>query len=612
MDNASDPSSWPLRYRELAGSPPKDFVVSERVVAPRFFIQRKDRGFEGTLFGARMVRGQERLLKALSIRHNWVLEGTTIRPLPNDISDTLADLFDDIDIERPNFSDVLAMARRTQDLVPVTVDQGVFASAKSVAAGMGESLAVPDLHATPFPYQADGIAWMHEILGITGGLILADEMGLGKTIQIIALLLLEPPHIDAPALVVCPTSLIANWEREIAKFGPSLSVLLHRGPYRTGIASGLRKAQVVIATYDTVVNDIGLFAGMRWSWVIVDEAQAIKNPDSNRRQALASIPRTRTIPMTGTPVENSLTDLWSLTDFAIPNLLGTREEFSQLYPDGTDAARQLSETTAPIVLRRRVADVADDLPDRTDIDVPLLLGDDLAREYERVLAETLEEYPTAGALVATGRLQMFCAHPLLRARSEHDGTAPDGDAIVDADAGRRVPTPKLDRTVELVREAFDNERKVLVFSIFNRIGSILQGLVGDIPGMFWGAINGSTAPATRQALVDDFSGHIGPACMVLNPNAAGAGLNITAATVVIHYTQVWNPALEAQSSARAHRRGQNQPVTIYRLFYEGTVDEVMIERSAWKRELGNEAVPVSTREEGDLSRALSIRPRGTK
>ena len=611
MHDGADPLTWPARYQELADAPPEGFTMSERVIAPRLVIRRNSGNFESALFGVRTVRGEERLLEAPGTDHNWVLDGTTIRPLPFDVADTLASTFRGVNLERPSFSEVLAIVRQPQDMVPVAVDPDVFAAAKSLAEGMGEGFAVPDLHATPFPYQADGIAWMHRTLGITGGLILADEMGLGKTLQIIALLLLEPPPVDAPALVVCPTSLIANWQREIAKFGPSLSVLLHRGPYRTGIASGLRTAQVVIATYDTVVNDIGLFAGMRWSWVIVDEAQAIKNPDANRRQAIASIPRDRTIPMTGTPVENSLADLWSLADFAIPDLLGSREEFAQLYPDGTEAARQLSETMAPIVLRRRVADVADDLPPRTDVDVPLALGDKLARDYERVLTETLEEYPSAGALVATGRLQMFCAHPLLRARRGHDGDEPDSNAIADADAGLTMLTPKLERTVELIREAFGNDRKVLVFSVFNRIGEILYGLLGDTSGMFWGTINGSTPTDERQALVDGFSEHTGPACMVLNPNAAGAGLNITAATVVIHYTQVWNPALEAQASARAHRRGQDHPVTIYRLFYEGTVEEVMIDRSAWKREMGNQAVPVSTRDEGDLSRALSIRPGGT-
>lgn len=610
MDKAADLSSWPEQYRVLAAEPPNGFIMSERVLPPRLVIRRSGGNFETILCGIRTIRTEEHLLEAPSKAHNWVLDQTTIRPLPRDITDTLADTFGHANLNQPNFSDVLAIARQKQELIPVSVESGVFAAGKSLAIGMGDGFAVPGLNATPFPYQADGIAWMHQTLAVTGGLILADEMGLGKTIQIIALLLLNPPRTQSPALVICPTSLIANWQREIEKFGPSLSVLLHRGPYRTGIASGLQRVQVVIATYDTVVNDIGLFSAIKWSWVIADEAQAIKNPDSNRRQALATIPRDRTIPMTGTPVENSLMDLWSLADFAIPGLLGEPEEFSNFYPDGSEAAREISNMMAPVVLRRRIADVAEDLPERTDVDVPLTLGDDLGRDYETLLAMTLEEYPIAGALVATGRLQMFCAHPLLSARRGHDCKEPDSDAIAVSDAGKIMRTPKLERTVDLVQEAFANDRKVLVFSVFNRIGDILRGLLGDVPGMFWGTINGSTPTDTRQALVDRFSEHMGPACMVLNPNAAGAGLNITAATVVIHYTQVWNPALEAQASARAHRRGQDHPVTVYRLFYEGTVEEVMIERSAWKRELGNEAVPVSTRDSGDLSRALSIRPRG--
>lgn len=612
MGDTADLSSWPKQYRELAAAPPEGFTVSNRVLSPKLVVRRTASGFKTVLCGVRIIRTEERLLEALSTAHNWVLDGITIRPLPRDVADTLADTFNNFNLGQPGFSEVLAIARQIQELVPVSVDTEVFAAAKSIAAGMGADLNVPNLHATPFPYQADGIAWMHRTLAVTGGLILADEMGLGKTVQIIALLLLDPPPVEAPALVICPTSLIANWQREIDKFGPSLTVHLHRGPHRTGIASGLQKAQVVITTYDTVVNDIALFSGLRWSWVIADEAQAIKNPDSNRRQALASLPRDRTIPMTGTPVENSLLDLWSLTDFAIPGLLGTREAFAQLYPDGQEAARQVSDTTSPVILRRRVSDVADDLPERTNVDVPLTLGAALAQDYETLLAETLAEYPVAGALVATGRLQMFCAHPLLRVRQEHDSKEPDSDAIEDVNAGRIMPTPKLERTVDLVREAFANDRKVLVFSVFNRIGNILQGLLGDTPGMFWGTINGSTPADERQALVDHFSEHTGPACMVLNPNAAGAGLNITAATVVIHYTQVWNPALEAQASARAHRRGQDHPVTVYRLFYEGTVEEVMIDRSAWKREMGNEAVPISTRDKSDLSRALSIRPRGAE
>jgi SNF2 family DNA or RNA helicase len=169
-------------------------------------------------------------------------------------------------------------------------------------------------------------------------------------------------------------------------------------------------------------------------------------------------------------------------------------------------------------------------------------------------------------------------------------------------------TPKMERAVALLREAFFNGRKVIVFALFNRLGELLREAFSGFSNAYWGAINGSTPQGDRQAIIDIFSAHSGPGCLVLNPKAAGAGLNITAATVVIHFTPVWNPALESQASARAHRRGQTQPVTIYRLFYKDTVEEVMIDRSLWKSELANESVPVSSRDAKDLKRALEIMP----
>ena len=507
-----------------------------------------------------------------------------------------------------SFPDVVRLVRLGNPDIPVIAEESVFHSAQSAAADLRPDQDIPGLHATLFPYQAQGVAWMYQTIRHTGGLILADEMGLGKTIQIIALLLCEKPETSRPALIICPTSLIANWRKEIMKFAPELSVLIHRGHNRTGITAGLQRAQVVLSTYDTVVNDISIFAGMPWSWLICDEAQALKNPDSGRRQAVGRIPRQRTIPMTGTPVETSLLDLWSLADLAIPGLLGSREDFEADHPDSEESAKNLARLTDPVVLCRKVRDVAGDLPERIDIDLPLELGDELSRRYDEVLAETLEKYPVAGNLVATGQLQLFCAHPWLQGSGDPDR---DQDAGIDPSAGMPLVTPKVERAIAILEEAFRSGRKVLLFAIFNRCGEIIrEAAQGRLPDAYWGAINGSTPQEERQAIVDAFSGHDGPGCLVLNPKAAGAGLNITAATIVIHFTQAWNPALESQASARAHRRGQTEPVYIYRLFYEDTVERVMIDRSQWRRELGNEAVPVSTRDADDLRRALSIRPGG--
>lgn len=601
------PRDLPADFRELALSPPPGREISNRLAEAELVLRRQDGRFTATLAGTRTVRGEKSVWYVPRPDCNWIDDGSMIRPLARDAQELLRKMLGDVDPQDLPFAHVIRLLRIENPDIPVTADAEVFQPAASAAAEISGSEGVPGLKATLFGYQAQGVAWMSRTIRHTGGVILADEMGLGKTIQIIAVLLADRPSTNQPALIVCPTSLIANWRKEILKFGPELSVLIHRGPHRTGITAGLQRAQVVLATYDTVVNDISIFSGMTWSWLICDEAQALKNPDSARRKAMVTIPRVRTIPMTGTPVETSLLNLWSLADLAIPGLLGDRHDFEDQFPDSEDSARRLAALTDPVVLCRKVSDVAGDLPERIDIDVPLELGDELSLLYDAVLAETLEKYPVAGNLVATGQLQLFCAHPWLQG---NEGAADDND---DASFLRRpglpLITPKIERTIAILDEAFRTGQKVLIFAIFNRCGDIIrEAAAGRLPAAMWGAINGSTPQEERQAIVDAFSGHAGPACLILNPKAAGAGLNITAATIVIHYTQAWNPALEAQASARAHRRGQTEPVRIYRLYYEGTVERVMIDRSAWRREMGNEAVPVSTRDSDDLRRALALRP----
>ncbi len=505
-----------------------------------------------------------------------------------------------------SFSEAVRLIRAKGLDLTVEPSASFLQAGRALSEKLEGELDVPGLTATLYPYQARGVHWMRETIAHTGGLILADEMGLGKTLQIIALLLLEPPQESAPALIICPTSLIANWVREFTRFAPSLTVLVHRGSERAGIYRELQKTHVVIATYDTMVNDIAIFSCLEWSWVICDEAQAIKNPDSNRRKAIETIPRRRSIPMTGTPVENSLLDLWSLMDFAIPGLLGSRSEFEQAYPDSVDSAQAVGAITDPVILKRRVVDVAGDLPERIDIDLPLELDGLLVEHYLQVRQETFEKYPVAGALVATLQLQLVCAHPWLRCLHEDDQDV--SDVTVERTAAFPLVTPKMERVVELLKEAFLNGRKVIVFALFNKVGDLIKEAFSGGGNVYWGAINGATPQEARQPIIDEFSAHTGPGCLVLNPKAAGAGLNITAATVVIHFTPLWNPALEAQASARAHRRGQTQPVTVYRLYYKDTVEEVMIDRSTWKSELASESIPVSSRDADDIKRALEIAP----
>ncbi len=603
---SSDPKSLPSKFLNLPEILPDGIRISERVIEPLAIIDKEDGRLVAKLAGRRIVKGEERVVLAFGNEFNWVLDDKTIRPLPYDAVDALASVLHPGDDEVVSYDRVLQQLNDADCDLKIRVTEAALQSGSSAALDFPEHLEVPGLQAKLYPYQAKGIAWMRETANAQGGLILADEMGLGKTLQIIALLLLDPPETDAPALVVCPTSLIANWVREIEKFAPSLNVLVHRGPYRTGIFSGLQAAHVVITTYDTMVNDIAIFSAFEWSWVVCDEAQAIKNPNSARRKAISTIPRARSVPMTGTPVENSLVDLWSLTDFAIPGLLGDLASFEINYPDGLETASELAKIVEPVMLKRRVAEVADDLPERIDIELPLEMEPELVDHYNMVREATLAKYPVAGALVATLQLQLVCAHPWLRVQ---DHLSDDGEnaEIVPAEALSLINT-KMETAVRLIREAFTSGRKVLVFSLFNRLGDLLKTAAPELSGAYWGAINGSTPQEERQGIIDEFSSQEGPAILVLNPKAAGAGLNITAATVVVHMTPVWNPALEAQASARAHRRGQSMTVTIYHLFYENTVERIMLDRSEWKNEMGNEIAPVATRDKEDLSKAMQIDP----
>ena len=596
----------PRGFTELAKAIPEGYSLSERVVNPILILDRSSGRLTLSLGGRWSFRGEARLAVAPSIAHAWVLDGTILRPLPSDSPKMLADLLGNEDPNDLSYPTAIRFLRSSSEVFGVEAKDGVMHAGKVAAESMPATLSIDGLQAQLFPYQARGVQWMWETIGHTGGLVLADEMGLGKTLQIIALLMIEKPDRMSPALIVCPTTLIANWARELGKFAPSMSTIIHRGPYRAGIYRDLQVASVVITTYDTMVNDVELLSSLEWSWVICDEAQAVKNPNSGRRKALVTIPRRRSIPMTGTPVENSLLDLWSLVDFAIPGMLGKRSLFEVDFPDTVEAGQALGRLTDPVILKRRVRDVAADLPDRIDIDLPLELDDVLARHYADVREATLRKYPVAGALVATLQLQLFCAHPWLRISDEDIADLEYADLVVKEELP--LGTPKIERVADLLREAFRNDRKVIVFALFNRIGDLIKQACSGLEGVWWGAINGSTPQRDRQVIVDGFSAHDGSACLILNPKAAGTGLNITAATVVIHFTPVWNPALEAQASARAHRRGQSEPVTIYRLFYKDTVEEVMIDRCVWKSDLANESVPVSSRDADDLKRALHISP----
>lgn len=458
---------------------------------------------------------------------------------------------------------------------------------------------IPGFIGKMYPYQSDGFKWLSMISQQGLGCILADQMGLGKTIQVVALLAAECAEKRNRNLVIAPATLLENWRREIAKFTTSLEILIHQGAMRTGFPKHLQDYDVVIISYETIVRDMSMFQLVDWNIVILDEAQAIKNPNAQRTRSVKKLPKRVPIAVTGTPVENRLTDLWSLMDFAMPDLLGPVEKFIADYEDDEDSAARLEPLISPLMLRRKVTEVAKDLPDRIDIPQPIEMDESSISMYEQIRQDTQKEYGATASLVSIQRLRMFCTHPQIT------------DYPVTPDLRRA--SNKYIRLLEILYEVFQNGEKAIIFTSYNEMISLLNS---DLPKQFGSIyidyINGSVETTERQPKVDKFTESDGPGVLVLNPRAAGTGLNITAANHVIHFNPEWNPALEDQASARAYRRGQTKTVTIHRLFYMNTVEEVICERLDRKRALADTAVVGINGEDdelGDLMKALQRSPK---
>jgi len=484
-------------------------------------------------------------------------------------------------------------------IVPVIVSESCDSALKVFAQDSSDEILNEGVNL--YPYQRKGFTFLSSIADEGLGCILADEMGLGKTLQVIALLSREAESCRGQNLVVCPATLLENWSREFQKFAPHLRVYIHQGPHRTGDWRFFQRFNVVVASYETVVRDEPQLSSLTWGVIVLDEAQNIKNPEAQRTLAVKSLPRRVSIAVTGTPVENRLTDLWSLADYALPGLLGTRKDFEVMYGESCEDASKLAQVIRPIILRRRLADVASELPPRIDVMQPLTMTSEMAIAYDDVRLSTINDYAQNASLVVIGKLRQFCAHHLLcRDFLDFDFVA-----------------PKIQRLKEILDEVFSCGQKALLFTSYLRMADFLLAFIKNaFCGAWIGSIDGRLPVPERQGLVDTFSSHVGAGCLVLNPKAAGVGLNIVAANHVIHYNPEWNPALQDQSSARAHRLGQTQPVTVHHLYYVDTVEDLMIQRLDFKRSLAQEAAVGHAGEYGslDVAKALQISPhvrRGT-
>lgn len=432
------------------------------------------------------------------------------------------------------------------------------------------------VQATLYPYQTAGWRWLKFLLSEGVGGLLADEMGLGKTLQIISALSDCGAEPIRPALIAAPGSLLENWKREIGRFAPHLKVLKHHGPYRTGRPADLLGYDVVVTSYDSVVRDNSLLNMIEWQVIVLDEAQYIRNPAAQRTRAVKHLRRKVGLAVTGTPVENRLLDLWSIMDFVLPGHLGDASSFQKHFQDDVDGAALLEPLVSPLMLRRRIAEVAQDLPPRIDIPQVVELEEDEAAHYDEIRKRIAAEYGSAATLVALTSMRRFCAHPALLSGDRYSGDP--------------MEFSKFRRLDEIVEEIFARGEKVIIFTSFTAMADMIANYLSGRYSTFSRVIDGRLPIDERQPLIDQFSAIAGSAALVLNPKAGGTGLNITAANHVIHYNPEWNPALEDQASARAHRRGQELPVTVHRLLAANTVEDVIAERLTRKRALSGTAV----------------------
>ncbi len=432
------------------------------------------------------------------------------------------------------------------------------------------------LQATLRPYQVEGLGFLQHLRANQVGGVLADDMGLGKTLQTIAHFLAEKQagRMTAPCLVVAPTSLVVNWQREIQKFAPQLSTLILHGPKRKKLFGSIRAVDVVITSYPCLIRDLEEVGKQDYYMLVLDEAHTIKNSRSQAHKAVKELKATHHLCITGTPVENHLEELWSLFDFAVPGLLGNLRRFRNKYRypierEGKgEVLTQLREAVQPYILRRRKEEVATELPPKTEIVRPVEISGAQRDLYESIrvsaharVRKVIRTKGLAGSTIAIldalMKLRQVCCDPRL----------------VNVRSARGVQeSAKFELLFDLLPSLLDQGRRVLVFSQFTSMLALMAQELSERELGFQ-LLTGSTR--NRQAEIDAFEGGASD-IFLLSLKAAGTGLNLTSADTVIHYDPWWNPAAQAQATDRAYRIGQKKPVFVYNLIVAGSVEEQML------------------------------------
>ena len=428
------------------------------------------------------------------------------------------------------------------------------------------------------PYQAKGISWLEFMLRYGFGPCLADDMGLGKTIQVIAYLLhkKQKDRVNKPSLLICPTSIVGNWEREIKRFAPEMKVMIHHGSERlkdSNFIINSKNHDIVISTYSLANRDQSYITSLKWSFVVLDEAQNIKNPYAKQTLSILKIKADNKIALTGTPVENRLSELWSILNFLNPGFLGTWLEFRtnfaipiEKYQD-KDLSEKLKNLVRPFILRRLKTDkdIIKDLPEKQEIKVYCSLTKEQATLYQAVVNTAMSEIEDSEGIKRKGiilstltKLKQICNHPahFLKDRSS-----------ISERSG------KLNRLTEMLDEVFQNNEKCLIFTQFKEMGDILKQYLQEYSNKEILFMHGSIDRKNRESIIKKFQEEQESKAFILSLKAGGLGLNLTAANHVFHFDRWWNPAVENQATDRTFRIGQKKNVFVYKFICAGTVEE---------------------------------------
>jgi SNF2 family DNA or RNA helicase len=496
----------------------------------------------------------------------------------------------------------------------LTLESGddLLGSINELRAGASHSVnEIPGLVGSLRPYQAVGAAWLGQLGRLGLGACLADDMGLGKTMQVIAHLLLRraATEPDAPSLVVAPTSVLGNWKRELERFAPTMSTHIHHGPERAADVEELCRAAgpggVVVTSYGVLRSDATLLTSISWDAAVLDEAQFVKNHQAKVAQAAFGLRARHRIALTGTPVENRLTDLWSIFAFVNPGLLGGITRFKEQFANPVErfrnprALEKLQRLTSPFILRRKKTDsgIAPELPPRIVLRSSCSLTREQASLYQASLDSIMADVESSEGMDRRGKvlalitaLKQICNHPSQFLR-ERDGES--------------TRSGKLRRLAEDLEIVFAEGEAVLLFTQYRAMGEILVRFLEQRFAVSAPFLHGGVTRPKREAMVARFQEEDGPPAMVVSVKAGGTGLNLTRASHVVHVDRWWNPAVEAQATDRAHRIGQKRTVVVHTLVTVGTLEEKidrMLEEKAdlaeaalsggerWLTELGDDSL----------------------